>query len=318
MYHPHTPSSMPPVLPAMTVVTALDEKKGTGILLAAGAFALFSVLDVIVKLLAAGYAIPQVIFLNSAFALIPILGYAALRGGLVNNLRTRRIRMHMLRAAMGVSSGFCTLYAFSRMPIADVYALAFSAPLWITLLSVPILKERVGWRRWTAVGIGFLGILIILRPGAGMSDLAAFAALGGALFYSLGMLISRFMRGTESSVSFAAYSSTAAMLVMAPMLPFVWQTPTPVHLAMSAIGGLLGGTALICLLTAFRLAPASLVAPFQYTQLVWGVIYGYAVFGHVPDPWLFLGGGIVICSGLFILYRETVLGRQVAGDRAIP
>ncbi len=301
----------------MTAIPALDEKKGTGILLAAGAFSLFSVLDVIVKLLTAGYAIPQVIFLNACFSLIPILGYAAARGGIVNNLRTRRVGLHALRAAMGVSSGFCTLFAFSRMPIADVYTLAFSAPLWITALSVPILKEKVGWRRWTAVGIGFVGILIILRPGAGIMDPAAFAALGGAFFYSMGMLISRFMRGTESSVSFAAFSSFAAILVTAPMLPMVWQTPTLLHLGMSVVGGLIGGTALVCLLTAFRAAPAAVVAPFQYTQLIWGVLFGYLVFGTVPDPVMIAGGGIVIGSGLFILYRETVLGRQVAADRPV-
>lgn len=301
----------------MTAMSTTEERKGAGLVLAAGAFALFSVLDVIVKLLTAGYAIPQIIFLNAAFALATILTYAALRGGIVRNLRTRRVGLHAVRASMGVLSGFCTLFAFSRMPIADVYTLAFSAPLWITALSVPILKEKVGWRRWTAVGVGFLGILIILRPGAGVIDLAAFAALGGAFFYSMGMLISRFMRGTESSVSFAAYSSIAGLLVTAPMLPFVWQTPTLTHFGMSAISGTIGGVALICLLTAFRQAPASFVAPFQYTQLLWGVLYGYLVFGTVPDPWMVLGGGIVIGSGLFILYRETVLGRQVAAARPV-
>lgn len=299
----------------MTTLHASDEKKGTGMLLAAVAFGMFSVLDVLVKLLAAGYPIPQIIFLNAFFSLLPILGYAAARGGIAANLRTRRVGLHAVRACLGVGSAFCSTFAFSRMPMADVYTLAFSAPLWITALSVPILKEKVGWRRWTAVGVGFVGILIILRPGMGLIDVAAFAALGGAFFYSMGMLISRFMRRTESSVSFATFSSLAALAVTGPMLPFVWTMPTPLHLGMSAVGGLIGGSALVGLLTAFRLAPAAVIAPFQYTQLVWGVAFGYLIFGTVPDPVMALGGAIVIGSGLFILYRETVLGRDVVSDQ---
>lgn len=286
----------------------------TGILLAFLAFAGYSVMDVTVKMLVKHYAVPQVIVFNSLFAFGPILAYAMISGGLWRNLRTRRPGMHLARAACGMCSGFLGFYAYSQMPIADVYALAFTAPLFITALAVPILKEPVGWRRWTAVGVGFLGVMVMLRPGSGLLNPAAFAALGGAFFYSIGMLITRLMRGTESSVSFAFYSTLGGVLVYGSMLPWLGQMPTLPHLGLSALGGTFCGVAFVCLLTAFRKVPAAVAAPFQYTQIIWGVLYGYVFFGDRPDGMLFVGVAIVIASGLYILYRETLLGRQVAAQ----
>lgn len=286
----------------------------TGILLAFLAFAGYSIMDVTVKMLVKHYSVPQVIVFNNLFAFGPILTYAIISGGLWRNLRTRRPGMHLARACCGLCSGFLGFYAYSKMPIADVYALAFTAPLFITALAVPVLKEPVGWRRWTAVGVGFLGVMVMLRPGSGLLNPAAFAALGGAFFYSIGMLITRLMRGTESSVSFAFYSSLCGLLVYGSMLPWLGQMPTLPHLGLSALGGTFCGIAFVCLLTAFRKVPAAVAAPFQYTQIIWGVLYGYIFFGDRPDGMLFVGVAIVIASGLYILYRETLLGRQVAAQ----
>jgi len=294
-----------------------DSSLAGGLALAVTAFACFSLMDVVIKMLAGRYAVPQVIFFQALFSLVPILGYAALTGGVLNNIRTRRPRMHLLRAVLGVVGSFCAVYAYSRMPIADAYALGFSAPLFITALSVPILKEVVGWRRWTAVAVGFAGVLVMLRPGAGIVDVGAFAALGGALCYSINMLLSRMMRGTERAVSFAFYGTCASLTVTATLLPAVWITPAWGDLGMAAVAGGLGGSAVIMLLNAFRAAPAAVVAPFQYTQMVWGITYGYLFFGDRPDGWLLLGAAIVIGSGLYILYRETVVGRGVAGKGVV-
>jgi drug/metabolite transporter (DMT)-like permease len=291
-----------------------EENFPLGILLAFLAFAGYSIMDVTVKMLVQHYAVPQVIVFNSLFAFIPIILYALKTGGLWRNLRTRRPLFHAARALCGICSGFLGFYAYSQMPIANVYALAFTAPLFITALAVPVLKEQVGWRRWTAVGVGFLGVLVMLRPGSGLLNPAAFAALGGAFFYSIGMLISRLMRGTESSVSFAFYSTLASTLVYGAMMPWLSKMPTWPHLGLSAIGGTFCGIAFVCLLTAFRKVPAAVAAPFQYTQIIWGVLYGYVFFGNVPDGTLFIGVAIVISSGLYILYRETRLGRQVAAQ----
>lgn len=294
--------------------TASGENFPLGILLAFLAFAGYSIMDVTVKMLVKHYSVPQVIVLNSLFAFGPILIYAAISGGLYRNLRTRRPTMHLARAGCGLCSGFLGFYAYSQMPIADVYALAFTAPLFITALAVPILKEPVGWRRWSAVAVGFAGVMVMLRPGTGLLNPAAFAALGGAFFYSIGMLITRRMRGTESSVSFAFYSTFASVSVYGAMLPWLGKMPSLDHLGLSALGGTVCGIAFVCLLTAFRKVPAAVAAPFQYTQIVWGVLYGYVFFGDRPDPMLFVGVAIVIASGLYILYRETLLGRQVAAQ----
>jgi len=286
-----------------------DENKTAGILMAAISFGMFSFMDVLIKIGASRYAVPQVLFFHTLFSLIPILAYAAFKGGIWANIRTQRPGMHALRACISVTGSFCAVYAYSRLPIADAYALGFAAPLFITALSVPILKEQVGWRRWTAVGVGFIGILVMLRPGAGIIDLGAFAALGGALCYSLGMIIARLMRGTEKAVSFAFYSCIATLTVSGSSLPAVWVTPAPVDLLLPLASGALGGAAIILLLNAFRTAPAAVVAPFQYSQMIWGILYGYLFFGDLSDGWLFVGAAIVIGSGLYILYRETMLGR---------
>ncbi|WP_119679259.1 DMT family transporter [Indioceanicola profundi] len=301
-----------------TVTSGTEEKIAGGIMLAVGAFALYSMMDVAVKLLAGRYAVPQIIFFNCIFSLLPILAYAAMTGGVVNNVRTRRPGMHMLRSGISVVGGLCTYFAYSRMPIADAYALAFTAPLFITALSVPILGEQVGWRRWTAVGVGFAGVLVMLRPGAGVIDIGAFASLGGALCYSVNMLIARMMRGTEKPVSFAFYATVVNLLANGLLLSFVWVPPTLQDIGVHAAVGLIGGCAVIALLTAFRQAPAAVVAPFQYSQMAWGVLSGYLIWGYVPDIWLGVGAAIVIGSGLYILYRETVVGRGVAAKVVSP
>jgi drug/metabolite transporter (DMT)-like permease len=189
--------------------------------------------------------------------------------------------------------------------------LAFTAPLFITALAVPVLKEPVGWRRWTAVGVGFVGVLIMLRPGDGLMNIASFAVLAGAFVYSIGMLVTRLARATETSVSFAFYSTLTSGVIFGCMLPWVGRMPTLPDLGLSALGGTVCGIAFVSLLTAFRKVPAAVAAPFQYTQIIWGVLYGYVVFGDRPANTLFIGLAIVVGSGLYILYRETVLGRQV-------
>ncbi|WP_114393339.1 DMT family transporter [Oleisolibacter albus] len=302
----------------MSTSAPSDENKARGILLAVTAFALFSVMDVTVKLLTARYSVPQVIASQNFFALLVILAYAAATGGIRHHLGTRRLPLHLLRAAGVVCGSFCTYFAYSRMPIADAYAIAFSAPLFITALSVPILREPVGWRRWSAVAVGFAGVLVMLRPGQGVLDLAALAALGGAFFYAGGMIIARHMKGTESSVSFACFGNLAGLVVYGAMLPWLGRVPDGVDLALSALGGTLSGTAMITLLTAFRCAPSAVVAPFQYTQIIWGILYGVLLFGTRPDGLLFVGGAIVIASGLYILYRETVLGRPLVAPSRSP
>ncbi|QJE72100.1 DMT family transporter [Aerophototrophica crusticola] len=287
------------------------DNKALGILLAVLAFALYSVTDATVKALSARMSVPQIIVGNGLFSLVPIIGYAAWSGGL-RFLRPRRPLLHLARATCGLFSGFLAYYGYSQMPIADAYALSFTAPLFITALSVPMLGEKVGWRRWTAVAVGFLGVMVMLRPGSGSLNPAALGILAGAALYSMGMMITRLARATDSAVSFAFSTTIVGLAVWGATLPWLAVAPTMDDLVLHALGGTCVGIAIVLLLSGFRLAPAAVVAPFQYTQILWGVALGWLLFGDRPTAPMLLGAGIVIASGLYILYRETVLGRQRA------
>jgi len=273
------------------------------------AFAMFSVMDALIKWLSAAYPIHQLVFSNAVFALVPVLLWAWRSGGFAR-LRTRRLGLHVLRGGLGVLGGFLGFYAYSRMPLTDAYAIIFTTPLLITALSVPVLGERVGWRRWSAVVIGFLGVLVMLRPDGAVVGTGPLAAFGAACCSACSILIVRRLSTTESTAGIALYSSLTVATVMGAWLAVDHVVPRLADLALFAAAGLIGGSALIVLITAYRRAPAALVAPFQYTQMIWGTLLGLALWGDVPDRWVVLGAAIVAASGLFVLYRETRLGRR--------
>lgn len=269
-------------------------------------FALFTCMDTAVKWLTTGYPLYEVIFLNAAFGLVPMLAYARATGGF-RQLRTRRPWLHAARSTIGLAGAFAGFHAYARMPIADVYAILFCTPLLITALSVPILGESVGWRRWTAVGIGFIGVMVMLRPGAGLADPAALAAFVAASASALGFLLLRRFIGSENRIAFGFYGNMTAAAATGPMiLAFGGVMPSLGDLLAIGIGGMLGGIAFLCITNAYRQAPAAVVAPFQYTQMIWGVLSGWLLWRDVPDPTMLVGCGIVIASGLYILHRETV------------
>lgn len=200
-------------------------------------------------------------------------------------------------------------YAFALMPLAEVVAIAFSAPLFITALSMPLLGERVGPRRWAAVVVGFAGVLVILRPGTELFQPVAFLPLTASLFLALAMLQVRLLTRTETNIALMTYMTSAGALVTAPFLLSGWVQPTGFDWALIVGMGIIGGTAQYLLTQAFRKAPASLIAPLEYSGILWAGLLGYWLFGEVPDRWVFVGSAIVIASGLYILHRETRLGR---------
>jgi drug/metabolite transporter (DMT)-like permease len=280
-----------------------------GLGLACLAFALFSGMDALVKWLAATYPVHQIVFANGVFALIPVLVWARRDGGL-GRLRTRRLGLQITRGLCGMTAASLAFYAFSLMPLTDVYAIIFTTPLLITALSVPVLGERVGWRRWSAIGAGFVGVLIMLRPeGEGIGS-GALAALGAACASAISILVMRKLSTTESTASIALYSNLTIVAGAGAALGWHAVAPTLVDLLLMAMAGVLGGVALIVLISAYRLAPAALVAPFQYGQMIWGALLGFVIWGHLPDAAVVAGASIVAASGLFILYRETTLGRR--------
>lgn len=275
-----------------------------GIALIVVAFALFSLVDVLMKHLTAIYPLPQALFLNACVSLVPIAGYALLRGG-PRMLATARPGIQLLRGAVGATAGAGAFFAFQRMPMADVYAILFAAPLVITALARPLLGERVGARRWAAVLAGFAGVLFMLRPDAAVAGVGALGALLSAVCFALSAVIVRRYGTSETAPSWPFYGNLLAGALLLPVQPFVWVAPALPDLPLLLSVGLVAGTALLCLIAAFRMAPGPVVAPFQYTQMLWGVLYGALIFGDVPAPSLALGAGIVIASGLYVLRREA-------------
>ena len=282
---------------------------GAGIGLGALAFALFTVMDTMVKWLSAGYAVHELVFTNALFALLPVLAVSLRRGGM-SRLRTRRLTMHVLRGGCGMGGAFFAFYAYSQLPLADAYSIIFATPLLITALSGPILGEQVGWRRWSAVGIGFVGVLIMLQPGVAPIGPGSIAALAAACCSAFSILLVRKLSTTESKAAIALYSNLTVVIAMGALLPFGVTVPTLPDFLLMAASGLVGGTALLVLIAAYRRAPAALVAPFQYSQMVWAIAIGFLIWRDVPDPAKLVGAAIVATSGLFILYRETTLGRR--------
>ena len=270
---------------------------------------LFSAMDALVKLATVRHPTGQIIFFRNLFALVPLYFFIRQAGGL-GILRTQRLDQHILRSLGGIASMFCLFLAYAYMPLADAMAIATAGPIFLTALSVPLLGEHVGWRRWAAVFAGFIGILIITRPGSGVFGVAALLPLAGAFFYALAMVQIRKLSTSEPPARIVFYFTIAAVVLGGASLPWQWVTPTPLSLVYLVGIGLVGGFAQMAMTHAFRLAPVAVVAPFDYTSLVFATGFGYAIWGQVPDRFVWAGAAIVIASGLYILHRETVRRRQ--------
>ncbi|HYD98906.1 MAG TPA: DMT family transporter [Alphaproteobacteria bacterium] len=300
-----------------------------GIGLALLAFALLSSMDAVIKTLGSGYSVAQIAFSNGLFSLVPTAVLAAMTGGWAT-LRTRRPGLQALRGVFAVMSGMCAFAAIGVMPLADAYAIFFAAPLIATALS-PLLGESVGPRRWAAVIVGFGGVMVMLRPGAGLLAGGALAAMGTAVFWAGTVLTMRRLAADETSAATSLYGNLVAMAVCAALMaggalfgapagsPFGFAMPDAGDALLMVLSGLLGGCGIVCVALAVQAAPSAVVAPFQYTQMIWGVFYGAVLFGNLPDGWTLAGAAIVALSGLYILHRETRRGAEpvvAAAERA--
>ena len=264
----------------------------------------FAIMDATIKWLTADYPVPQVVALRSWFGL-PILIMLALREGGLPALGTKRPMVHIGRYLLVLLLSLSFFWVLSMMKLVDAIAIAFAAPIIITALSVPLLKEAVGPRRWVAIAIGFCGVLIMLRPGMGVFQWASIAALGSAVVYALLMITTRAFKSTESTASLMLYPQLGMSLTGLLMVNYFWVTPTMFDLALFAFAGFFGSIGVMCLTQAFRLAPAAAIAAFEYTALVWATLLGYLVWGELPDRYTLVGALVVIASGLYIIYRET-------------
>ena len=279
--------------------------------------ALFTAQDAIAKYLAeAGTSIWQLMFCRAFFAFLPILPLIHARRGWAA-LRTRRPRDHLARALVAMTALLCFFYGVRVIPLADAYALSFTAPLFMTALSVPLLGERVGWHRWSAVVVGFVGVVVMIQPGAGMFEPAALVVLAGALLYALGIILVRGLSATEASLTIVFYFSLFGSLISAAALPFVGALPANWRAgALMVALGVIGGLAQLCLTRAYALAPVAVIAPFDYTAMVWAVLVGLTVFGDVPQAPVVAGAALVIAGGIYIIHREARGGASAARPKA--
>src|SRR5262245_520789 len=282
-----------------------------GIAFALIAFSIFSCADAGVKWLTERYSVFQIIFVSNLFTLIPVALLIRHEGG-IHNLRPRHPWLVGLRSILLAIDMVLVFYAFVELPLADAYSLIFAVPMVVTALSVPILGEHVGWRRWSAVIVGFIGVLIVLRPGIAELKLGHIAAISSALFFGMSLILVRRIGKDESSGTLILWMVIALLIVSAPVMPEVYVPMPPLDLELMAVLGLLSGAGHLMLIRAFRLAPSAIVAPFHYSQMIWGVIFGLFLFGDIPDAWVISGSAVIIGSGLYILWRETVRGRAKA------
>ncbi len=293
----------------MTTITDSVDRPVLGIALMLAGIAGFAVMDAIIKWLTADYPITQVVALRSWFGL-PLLCLFALHEGGLKTLKTRRPMVHVGRYLLVLALSFSFFWALSQMKLVDAIAITFAAPIFITALSVPLLKEPVGLHRWFAIGIGFCGVLIMLRPGMGVFQWAALVVLGSAVVYALLMITTRAFKSTESTASLMLYPQLGMSLTGIVFAPLLWVTPSLADLGLFALAGLFGSVGVMCLTHAFRLGPAAVISPFEYSALIWATLLGFLLWGELPDKYTLVGAGIVISSGLYIIYRETIkIGR---------
>ncbi|SFU15136.1 DMT family transporter [Sedimentitalea nanhaiensis] len=276
----------------------------SGALFGLAAFAIFSIHDVIIKYLGTSYSAFQIVFFSSLLS-FPLITLLMIRDAQPGTLRPEHPWWMLLRSLSGVTAAVGAFYAFSVLPLAQVYAILFAAPLLITVLSVPLLGETVRLRRGLAVGVGLLGVLVVLRPGSADLGTGHAAALVSAVFGALNAIVVRRIGNEERPVLMILYPMLASCGLMAIALPWVYRPMPLADLGALAIVAVLILFAMSCLVAAYRRGAAVVVAPMQYSQILWAALYGALLFGEYPDTMTYLGAAIIIASGLYILRRES-------------
>lgn len=274
-----------------------------GALIALVAFGVFATHDVVVKYLGGMYSPVQIVFFSVLLGL-PIVTIMLMRDQTDGNLRPRHPWWTALRTAAAVITGLSAFYAFSVLPLAQTYAILFASPLLITVLAIPILGERVRLRRGLAVVVGLVGVMIVLRPGQTELGLGHLAALGAAVFGALSSIIVRKIGSEERSVVLILYPMMANFVVMACLLPLVYVPMPMIDLAALGVIAAFAFVGTLLVIMAYRAGEAVIIAPMQYSQILWATAFGYIFFGETLDAATVVGASVIIASGIYIVVRE--------------
>ena len=280
---------------------------GIGLMLAA--VFLFGLNSAIGKHLVARYSVGEFLLIRSAMTSVLLLPFIW-RAGTAAFRHMPRPRLQLMRVVLSALEIAMFFWAVRYMPLADTTTFYLAGPIYVTALSVLLLGERVGWRRWTAVLVGFCGVLIALRPSSASLTLPALIALGGSMLYALLLITTRLLRETDETALITT-QLLGVLLLGLVMAPFGWAAPQASDLLLLCGIGLAQVASLFCVVRSLKLAEASVVAPYQYSLILWSVLFGWAMFAELPDGHTILGAAIIIAAGLYIFWRERV-ARQAA------
>ena len=270
------------------------------------AMMIFSSTDGAAKYLSSDIAPQQIIFLRYVIVLTMILLFSIYQGQR-NLFKTEQPKLQILRGLCLTFSGLLIYFALKHLPLELCAAISFVSPLFVTALSIPLLGERVGLRRWIAVLVGLLSVLIILRPGGASFQLAMLLPLGASLCWATGLILTRLMRDREQALTVLAWSSLVGVVAVSPLVWSVWLTPNASQWTILILLGVFNGLGQYLVIRAFMLASASLLAPFSYSIIIWSMLIGLVVFNSFPDAITLVGTAILIAAGLYIWNREKVM-----------
>lgn len=280
-----------------------------GIVLITLGFVFFGATDALAKLLTTELPALQVVWLRQLGLFSGVVVMLSMRGAHI--LRTRHPVVQVMRGVLATCSATFFILAVRNVPLADAVAVTFIAPFIVTALGALFLGEPVGPRRWAAVGVGFIGMLIVIRPGAGVFHPAIFITIAAATAFGTRQVLSRVLSGEDSIATTVAYTSITSTLILTLPMPFVWQNADHAWVwLVAALMALCAACGEIFIIRALDVAQAVVLAPLQYTMILWGTLYGFLLFADLPDGFTLLGCAIIIASGLYTLNRERVVARQ--------
>ena len=280
---------------------------GKGVLLMGLGMFVFSIVDVSAKYLTEGLHPMQIVWTRQLGLLAGAIVFLTLQGPGI--FRTQHPFLQTLRGLMAATSAALFIFAVAYVPIADAAAITFVAPFIVTVLGALILREPVGVRRWVAVILGFVGSMIVIRPGMGVLHPASGLLILAALFFAIRQIISRAIADTDRTPTTVVYTAIVSVVVLSAPLPFVWSQPSGFEMLLLIEVALLAALGEILVIKALETAMAVVVAPVQYTLIIWATCSGWLVFGQLPDAWTWLGTAIIVSTGLYMLRREYIVTR---------
>jgi len=314
---PLVPGTVPHRATAEGADATMGDRPLSGIAFMMLAVAMFSIMDTLAKALTPHFPVAQLLLFRAAGGLLVVLPLTLrLAGGgrgLLGHVAKAPIKL-LVAGVLGTSALACFLIAWRSLSLIETATLLFTAPLIVTALSVPLLREPVGAHRWSAIAVGFLGVLVILRPGGAVFGLAALWAVMGAVSYALWMLSLRIAGKAVPSTVVATINALVMLALAAPFVALVWVPPDPTQAAGLLALGVIGGGAQLCLTRAFTLAPAALVAPFDYSYILYGTALDLLVFGLFPTATTWVGLVLISAAGLYVIHRERMVARRQRDD----